>query len=187
MNFDNHPLLIVDQIRKIYGEGCICTFSEYEYRPQSIVDNRRVFEVPISDVDRPWLRLNLTGLSSGAELALHSNIRWNGEVRHIPMIDFATRSRAQLPKLNEFLEGRIADSMLWFDSGRSFHGYGTTLITEAEWRELMGRLLLANMPNLPPLVDPRWVGHRLIAGYSALRWSCNTKQYIQLPELVHVT
>lgn len=103
------------------------------------------------------------------------------------MVDFATRSRAQLPKLNEYLGSKVADSMLWFDSGRSFHGYGATLVTATEWRQLMGRLLLANKPNLLPLIDPRWVGHRLIAGYSALRWSCNTSQYIQPPQLVSVT
>lgn len=184
MNLDLHPLLVLQRLRQQYGEGASCTFSIYEYSPQSLEDRRHQFDMPISNVTHTWVKSVLEDLPPKAELALHSNLTFDQETRHIPMVDFATRSRAQLPKLNEFLGRHIADSILWFDSGRSFHGYATTLISEKEWRELMGRLLLANQPNLLPLVDPRWVGHRLIAGYSALRWSCNTRQYVQYPYLV---
>lgn len=183
MNFDTHPLLVVERLRAEYGDGASCTFSVYEYQPQSILDKRRMFDVPISEVTRPWLEATLAALPTGTELALHSSTVVDEETLHIPMVDFATRSRAQLPKLNDYLGRKVADNMLWFDSGRSFHGYGVTLVTANEWRQLMGRLLLANQPNLLPLIDPRWVGHRLIAGYSALRWSCNTSQYIQAPQL----
>ncbi|KAA6129667.1 primase 1D-like protein [Cupriavidus cauae] len=186
MNFDAHPLLVLKQLRQHYGDAVSCTFSVYEYQPQSIDDKRQSFSVKISEVTYAWLESVLAGLPPKVELALHSNVILEGKTLHIPMVDFATRSRAQLPKLKEFLGQKIVDSILWFDSGRSFHGYAATLITEIEWIELMGRLLLANKPNQTPLTDPRWVGHRLIAGYSALRWSCNTRQYIQIPQLVTV-
>ncbi|MGO4414412.1 hypothetical protein AB4Z27_15765 [Cupriavidus sp. KB_39] len=184
MNFDTHPLVVLERLRQQYGDSALCTFGVYEYEPQSLEDKRRTFNVAIAEVTRPWVQSTLDGLPAGMELALHSSIVLDGETFHIPMVDFATQSRAQLAKLNEYLGHKISDCVLWFDSGRSFHGYGVTLITAVEWRELMGRLLLANRPNLFPLIDPRWVGHRLIAGYSALRWSCNTKQYIQMPQLV---
>jgi hypothetical protein len=45
----------------------------------------------------------------------------------------------------------------------------------------MGSLLLLNKPSGFKLIDERWVGHRIMAGYSALRWSCNTKQYKKMP------
>jgi hypothetical protein len=46
----------------------------------------------------------------------------------------------------------------------------------------MGRLLLLNLPEKPCLVDTRWVGHRLIGGYAALRWSA--KMHPRKPALV---
>lgn len=184
VNFDTHPLMVLERLRHQYGDGASCTFSVYEYKPQMIADKRKTFEVAISEVTLPWVQSTLERLPVGMELALHSCIALDAGVFHIPMVDFATGSRAQLPKLNDFLGRKIAESMLWFDSGRSFHGYGATLVSGTEWRELMGRLLLANKPNMHPLIDPRWVGHRLIAGYSALRWSCNTKHYVQIPQLV---
>lgn len=82
-----------------------------------------------------------------------------------------------LPKL-------LISKMIWYESGRSFHGYGTTLISNEEWIQLMGRLLLVNQPQQHPIVDSRWIGHRLIAGYSALRWTKNTDDYIQVPKLL---
>ncbi|MHB1292207.1 MAG: primase 1D-like protein [Sulfuricella sp.] len=37
---------------------------------------------------------------------------------------------------------------------------------------------------MSPTVDPRWVGHRLISGYAALRWTKNTEQYLNTPTLI---
>lgn len=46
----------------------------------------------------------------------------------------------------------------------------------------MGKLFLATQVGVPPTVDPRWVGHRLIAGYAALRWTKNTPHYVDTPK-----
>ena len=119
----------------------------------------------------------------GQELAFQSNVLLIGGVqKHLPMVDMSTSSAAQLSKLKPFLGDEIFEQFKWFKSGRSFHGYGKILVTESEWITLMGMFLLANLKGLAPTVDPRWVGHRLIAGYSALRWSKNTTSYIHLPK-----
>lgn len=45
-------------------------------------------------------------------------------------------------------------------------------------------LLLANPKNDKQVVDSRWVAHRLIAGYAALRWTSHQNQYLSVPALV---
>lgn len=119
------------------------------------------------------------------ELAIHSDVRLaTGELKHLVMVDMSTSSRAHLDKLRVFLGDHFFQQISWFASGRSFHGYGATLLSGDEWVRFMGLLLLANRPKLEPTVDPRWIGHRLLAGYSALRWTRNTPHYLVAPTLI---
>jgi hypothetical protein len=129
---------------------------------------------------------NLIGSTPpGKELSLHSSIEIDsGETLHIPMIDMSTGSLAQLEKVRPLLGDILFSTFSWFKSGRSYHGYGGTLIDQKEWTSQMGKLLLVNQIGMPPTVDPRWVGHRLIAGYSSLRWTNNTSHYIDTPKKV---
>jgi hypothetical protein len=94
---------------------------------------------------------------------------------------------ARAPMLADIMEPlgkhRVAHAYV-YSSGRSFHVYYPTLITHDEWVRFMGSALLLNMTHHAPVVDQRWVGHRLIGGYAALRWSCNTKTYRSMPERV---
>jgi hypothetical protein len=73
-----------------------------------------------------------------------------------------------------------------FASGRSYHLYLGALFLREEWVKFMGRLLLLNPRRGPLLTDPRWIGHRLMGGYGALRWSANTSPYSKVgpPKLV---
>ncbi|MGC1520222.1 MAG: hypothetical protein WA803_01670, partial [Steroidobacteraceae bacterium] len=80
----------------------------------------------------------------------------------------------------------LTSSFLYFDSGRSFHAYGLQLISPGEWREFMAKLLLLNLPEGEHLIDARWVGHRLVAGYGALRWSANSDFYLQVPRATQI-
>jgi hypothetical protein len=122
---------------------------------------------------------------SGSDLAFHSLVTTrDSDDLHIPMVDMSTGSVAQLEKLRPFLSATLFEKFKWYRSGRSFHGYANTLIAPKEWASLMGTLLLANQKGLHPTVDPRWIGHRLIAGYSALRWTKNTAHYIELPRAI---
>ena len=118
----------------------------------------------------------------GQEMAMHSDLRLtSGERLHLVMVDMSTSSKAHLEKLRGFLGENLFQTISWFASGRSFHGYGESLLQEIDWVKFMGLLLLANQPRLEHTVDPRWIGHRLVAGYSALRWTKNTHHYLGLP------
>jgi len=119
------------------------------------------------------------------ELAIHSDVRVvTNERFHLVMVDMSTAAKAHLEKLRAFLGDNSFEKIVWFSSGRSFHGYGEDLLTEAEWTKFMGLLLLANKPRMEPTVDPRWIGHRLLAGYSALRWTKNTSYYLGSPAVI---
>jgi len=110
----------------------------------------------------------------------------DGRRMHLVMVDMSTSARAHLEKLRGFLGDNFFQRISWYASGRSFHGYGESLMEQEEWVEFMGLLLLANQPRLEHTVDPRWIGHRLLAGYSSLRWTCNTSHYLTLPRSIEL-
>lgn len=180
-----HPIKIIADIIKNYGDKFDLEFSYYVYKKNTIEDERRSFRISASNASNDQLISICNEAPPGTNLALHSNVFfYNGFVAHIPMIDMAARAVGVIGKVLNVLPVNLTENMQWFSSGRSFHGYGINLLTRDEWIEFMGRLLLANQPQQHPVVDPRWVGHRLIAGYSALRWTKNTEDYIQYPELI---
>lgn len=156
--------------------------SFYEYTPQSLADSRMTFSISAQDfLNESYISETINRCPPKHELAIHSKLITNSNIaKHIPMIDMSTGSAAQLSKLRPILDQDF-EKFSWYKSGRSYHGYGTELISNEEWIVLMGKLLLANQIGFPPTVDPRWVGHRLVAGYAALRWTKNTTHYIDTP------
>jgi hypothetical protein len=161
-------------------------FSHYLYTPQSIADHRYTFELSREQFVAPAIvERVIASTPPEYELAMHSKVRlWNGGTLHIPMVDMSTSAKAHLPKLQNFIENVGFGAFVWYSSGRSFHGYGNRLLNQEEWVGLMGTLLLSNQKGMMPTVDPRWIGHRLLAGYSALRWSKNTFYYLNTPALL---
>ena len=159
------------------------SFSYYSYIPQTVADSRTVWQVPASEfLDCDYVENMLASTPKGHELAIHSDVLLNnGERQHLVMVDMATSSKAHLEKLRTFLGDNFFQRMAWFDSGRSFHGYGADLLTQQRWVQFMGLLLLANKPRMESTVDPRWIGHRLMAGYATLRWTKNTSHYLVYP------
>lgn len=100
------------------------------------------------------------------------------------MIDFADRrATCALVKVNRALAAEIGltTELLLFDTGRSFHGYFPELISAEVWPKYLGRLLTLDEPANAPMIDTRWVGHALVRGFAALRWSHNTTRYLQMP------
>ena len=160
--------------------------SYYIYRPQSLIDERSIFSIARADfLDPSYVTAFLDSCPTDRDVAFHSNVTCSdGSSRHIPMVDMSTGARAHLEKLKSFLDTKTYYGFVWFESGRSFHGYGSRLIRQNEWTTHMGQLLLSNQKDLKPTVDPRWIGHRLIAGYSALRWSKNTQHYLKMPQKI---
>ncbi|NEX60635.1 hypothetical protein G3574_06065 [Noviherbaspirillum sp. 17J57-3] len=101
------------------------------------------------------------------------------------MIDFSPKA-LDTSEVMAWAKAELGVEIKLFSSGRSLHGYGINPLTPEEWIRFMGLLLLANHPSKPTVVDTRWVGHRLLAGYAALRWSRNTSHYLQLPQAVQL-
>lgn len=184
--YGEHPYWRLRSIVERDQDIELFNFSYYTYIPQSLQDCRKVFS--ISRVE--FLQEEIVGeiifqTPLGQELALHSTIfhKERGVV-HLPMVDMSTGSSAQLEKVKPILGEEIFNSFDWYRSGRSYHGYGRYLMSHDEWIVQMGKLLLVNKIGVPPTVDPRWVGHRLIAGYAALRWTKNTAYYVDSPKRI---
>lgn len=183
---DSHPYWhlksIIDREPNIQS----LTLSYYVYRPQSLLDERTLMSVKRSDfLDEAFVAQLIKDCPSSHDIAVHSLAKCNDDIyRHLPMVDMSTSARAHLSKLRAFLDTETYHGFVWFESGRSFHGYGSRFITNEEWIRYMGQLLLSNQKDLKPTVDPRWIGHRLIAGYAALRWSRNTDYYLRLPQRI---
>jgi len=183
---ESHPYWSVRSLIEQHTEISMLQFSFYTYRPQSLVDQRTFSSVSRSDFLNEYFIASLMGNTpSNEELAIHSNVTLSdGSIRHIPMVDMFTGSPAHLDKVRPILGNETFLNFDWFKSGRSYHGYGAFLMMDTEWYVQMGKLLLVNQVGVPLIVDPRWVGHRLIAGYAALRWTKNTNCYLDLPRRV---
>lgn len=179
IKLNRHPIA---WIRKLNIEKNNLTFSKYEYAPHTINDPRIIFHVPLDQMHNNRLIGTLYNLKKNQDLALHSRIVVNNKIMHIPMIDFGGKNKAefQLDVLQDLRQLWKMDFAI-FDSGRSFHAYGDMLITHSQWIRFMGSLLLINKPGQIKLIDTRWIGHRILAEYSSLRWSCNSTQYKRYP------
>jgi hypothetical protein len=181
--FQDHPIHLVSELGA-RSPVLTLSFSQYFYRPQSPFDERRVFEQLAAGITTEWLQDQLEELPEGWDVALNSTVRdGRSRAHHIPMIDFSKPSvgRDDLILMRSILGTSLCRSLVFYNSGRSLHAYSLHLLEPKAWREFMGRLLLLNLPNAEQLVDTRWVGHRLVSGYCALRWSSNSEHYLQMP------
>ena len=186
IDVETHPISVIYALVDRFGFDFKVSFSEYFYRPQSVLDQRTTYDIPIGDVTPAWVSQKIDQLKPGWELAMNSQVvDKRGRKLHVPMIDFVSKDHELLRTSSfEGIVGKdVARSLFFFDSGKSFHAYGTALLRRSEWQSLMGRLLLLNIPGQPQLVDSRWIGHRLIGGYSALRWSANSDYHKHVPKI----
>lgn len=185
----NHPYWHIRKVAEIYPSIKEFYFSYYHYYPKTIEDERKTFKMERHLLlQEEIVQQVMENTPSSYELAFHSLVvNDDNEIYHLPLIDMHSMSFSQLKKFSRFIEIFSAKSLgtVWFDSGRSYHGYGSVLLKNSEWVAYMGRILLANDPTMPPIVDPRWVGHRLMGGYAALRWTMKTSQYKTVPKLLN--
>jgi hypothetical protein len=186
-----HPEMFVAEFCQGHPEIEALEFGIYKYVPQTDKDQRLLKKVAPNNIQARYQELE-RNLEPGQEIALHSRVYLRKGpspgretcIRHIPMIDFKGKvGLSDLERVAEIAVDFHCHEMAAYFSGRSFHFYGFTLLTHEEWIRFMGRVLLLNLPGRPALVDARWVGHRLLAGYSSLRWSQNTEHYTQSPEI----
>ena len=186
---DNHPFFTVynDFLmkKKKSLEKYTFHFSKYIYIPDSIDDKRKHFTIKGNEFTKERIESEIASLNKGEELAFHSTIEISEKTYHFPFIDFSIsiddwnfdrdfiRLKRTIPKAHE---------IILFNSGRSLHGYSLKLLTQKEWIDFMGRLLLVDLPNTSyKIIDSRWIGHRLMGRYSSLRWSNNSGKYLTEP------
>lgn len=180
-----HPFFFFSDL--FSSSNAAFSFSKYIYIPDSLFDEREVLTVSGSELTEAWLGEQLGGLNKLQELAFHSKVLVGQRTFHIPMIDFSVEKIEVgeiFDRLNKYLPKKILLNMAIYDSGRSFHAYSTTLLGPKEWIEFMGRILLVNPRSCPDVIDSRWVGHRLLGGFGALRWSNNSGAYLSLPKRI---
>lgn len=102
----------------------------------------------------------LLGLQSNVALA-------GGGQAQIPMMDFmCSPSPRNMERLTRLIQSLQMGKGFLLESGRSYHYYGTQLLTDAEWRAFLGKCLL-----MTGCADERYVGHQLVNGYCVLRLS----------------
>jgi len=182
--FDTHPISFIDDLRSRFGSDIVLSFSRYKYTPRTRKDERERFSLAIDLVTQTWLRYQLLTLEPMQELALESRVKINGLTRHIPMLDFRGMTKGQLTAIMDVFPNEYTREMHVYFSGRSYHAYFNRLLTAPQWIKFMGSALLCNTPSDPSVIDQRWIGHRLIGGYSALRWSCNSTHYKSYPQRI---
>jgi hypothetical protein len=187
-----HPRLLVEKIVARWRSELIFTYSCYKIAQpglQAIAPRSAVLRVPACDVTPDWLIDRFAELGANEEMAWHSWVEWKGVGYHIPMIDFVGRpAPSVLHELGRILaaEMGLRGQFFFFETGRSLHGYFPDLIPEHAWFKYLGQLLILNEHDRPPVIDTRWVGHALVRGFTALRWSHNTNRYRAMPLLASV-
>ena len=107
-------------------------------------------------------------LPTGKLLGLQSNVSLaSGAQAQIPMMDFmCSPSPCNIERLTRLLQSLRMGRGFLLESGRSYHYYGTRLLTEAEWSTFLGKCLL-----MTGCADERYIGHQLVNGYCVLRLS----------------
>lgn len=182
---ESHPFYFL--LPLFQKKDSVFSLSKYVYVPDSLFDEREHMSISGEDFSIPRIEKELASLRPDQELALHSNVRIKGKTLHIPMIDFSVAELGEgdiFNRMSRYLPKSLMLNMAIYASGRSFHAYSTTLLGPKDWHDFMGRLLLVNPYHQEDLVDARWIGHRLIGGFGSLRWSNNSRQYLNLPSRV---
>lgn len=128
----------------------------------------RLYTVPRREVSCAELRSRFTKLGNGEALAATSRCRLvNGAERHIPMLDFRLPvSAVNTQRVHTIMRKLGQESGAIVSSGRSYHYWGMELFDTNEFQKFLSRAML-----LSPLVDVRYIAHRLLQGYCVLRIS----------------
>lgn len=156
------------------------TFSAYKNGPPGSgkSEDRIVIKDKLITID--FIKDQIDRLNPGWEFAFNSMIAYNHSRYHLPLIDFYCKKIDSqvidsLKELKQEFEGVI----YIFKTGRSFHGYHDILLTKRKWEEYLGSLLLLNKRTFADeIIDSRWIGHSLRQGYSSLRISHKTNDYL---------
>jgi hypothetical protein len=123
-------------------------------------------QVPRNEVSVARIDQILDTLNENLALAFSSKVRLkNGEIGHIPLMDF----RCSMSPQNTLIVKRALGAMgqhegVLVDSGRSYHFYGLRILPVESWIHFLAMSILFS-----PVVDVRYVAHRLADGACRLR------------------
>lgn len=167
------PIDIIEEIIKKNPGLKVVFFVAYRYVPKSLNLKGRVTLIPI-EVKNTDARSYMSSirLKKSWDLTLCSKVKMkDNSIRHIPQIDFwcpiSSKNKNLIKtKLIEVL--KITPGFL-LNSGNSYHFIGTKLLSEKQWQYLLGLCLLTTEPFKKSIIDVRWLGHQLMAGWSCLR------------------
>ena len=183
-----HPIDILPLIVNLVGEKSKLEFAFYEYRKEKQEDNRRIVTVTAEKAkDIFYSEIYPMSVRDNLEVALQSRV-WKSEKTycHLLMADLVGHlpgtSKNRLEKLYYELG---ASDIFFFQSGKSFHSYGIGTIPVSEFPIVNGKYLTLRNEFGNRIVDDRWVGHRLIAGYWALRLTTIRKKYSRNPIMLN--
>jgi len=183
----DHPYFF---IKDIIDSESTYSLSRYIYLPDSLSDNRIIDTTLGENFSTHYINSLLKNLNKDQELAFHSLVKTkNKKIYHIPMIDFSTPTldRETYYRLKNFIDYKILSNMFFYSTGNSFHAYSSKLLTHKEWLKFMGSLLLINPANSSSnIIDNRWIGHRIMSGFSTLRWSNNSGTYKSIPQKTEI-
>lgn len=105
------------------------------------------------------------------------------ETLHIPMLDFECAVSAEnLAELRGFIK-EINERGLILESGRSYHYYSFSLMSDDKWRKFMYRTGL-----FTGFIDNRHINHRLLSGEARLRLAKieGSNRYLMTPRVVSI-
>lgn len=182
-----HPIELLSIYRTQTSLEAEVEFGLYVHTPGCIQDRREIVRVPIG-MAREWFYSHmLEAERAGKEIALQSRVYFtDGSIHHIPMCDLTgKRGRPEIKRVCDAMKLFDVDTGYIFNSGRSYHVYGDKLIPESAFVPLSAALLLTNETRRRPTVDERWVAHRLLAGYYALRLTRVHKHYRRGPQFMY--
>ncbi len=129
------------------------------------------YYVPAAELQTDWLTSVVGSLREREILVLRSRVAGPTEM-HIPMLDMALPADVEHSSaVAARLLSHLGIHGYLFGSGRSFHFYGSALVSSERLTRFLGQALL-----LAPLVDERWIAHQLIEGSSALRVSAGSER-----------
>ena len=117
----------------------------------------------------------IDGLPEDAQIGVFSKVLLeSGEFAHIPMMDFNQDKTEQGLRLvvERLKKARVSRGWV-LETGKSYHYYGSQLLTELGWVDFMGTCLLTSVvhsrENIEQVADPRYIGHSLRRGGCVLR------------------
>jgi hypothetical protein len=179
-----HPMEFTASLLGAHTSICGVQISVYRYHSQSLLDDRTTYNISVSNLHSRYEAL-VSRIDDDQDIAFDSVVTMaNGKTKkHFGLVDFNTSLRERAEEASDLLvrEYNAPQAALVF-SGRSYHLYLDVLLSHAAWVHFMGRILLLNLRNQPPVIDSRWVGHRLIGGCASLRWSAKGKS--QSPQII---